>query len=457
MLTPRDDVAGRDRPVTGGKPKTLSGWGGSPTSVASVRTPADTGELSSIVATGGGLIPRGLGRSYGDAAQLGGGIVVDMTAITGVWLDSKTGMVTAGGGTSLGRLIDTVLPSGWFLPVTPGTRHVTVGGAIAADVHGKNHHRHGSFGQHLTSIDLVADDGAVVTAAPGDDVFAATVGGMGLTGLISRATFQLIPVESAWMRVDTSKRNDLEGVMEDLSMADDRYTYSVAWVDLTASGRGRGVVTAAEHAGHHETRTEHSLPGQHTAAPSPPGWTPRVVRQQTVSAFNKAWFWRAPASQTGKLEPLHSYFYPLDRVSNWNRLYGPRGFLQYQFVVPNGEEHALTEVASDLAHADTPVALAVLKRMGPTRQGMLSFPMPGWTLAVDMPLGDPQLAPLLDRCDRLVASCGGRVYLAKDSRLRADVAHAMYPNLAQWRSLRSRLDPRERFRSDLARRLSLCD
>lgn len=456
MLTTRNDAPGRNHPAAEGNLKSLTGWGGAPSSTSEVMEPGTTTELAGILAPGRTLIPRGLGRSYGDAAQLAGGTVVDMTGITGVWLDAETGMVTTGAGTSLGRLIDTVLPSGWFLPVTPGTRHVTVGGAIAADVHGKNHHRHGSFSQHVSSLEMVTGDGDTLVATPGDDAFSATVGGMGLTGLITRATFQLIPVESAWMRVDTFKGTDLDAVMQILAMADEHYTYSVAWVDLTEPGRGRGVVTAAEHARHDEARDEHSLPSGPTAAPSPPTWLPRVVTQRTVGAFNKAWFWKAPSSETGRLEPLESYFYPLDRIPHWNRLYGSRGFLQYQLVVPDGAEDTLTRVAAALTHTDTPVALAVLKRMGPSRRGLLSFPMPGWTLAVDMPLGDPQLASLLDEWDRIIASCGGRVYFAKDSRLKANVGQAMYPDLERWRALRSRLDPEGHFSSDLSRRLALC-
>ena len=427
----------------------------SPTSTSEVVTPTDRRHLSGLLSRERRVIARGLGRSYGDAAQLGGGTVIDMTGITGVWLDAATGTVIAGAGTSLGRIIDTVLPSGWFLPVTPGTRYVTVGGAIAADVHGKNHHRHGSFGQYVTSFDLITEDGAAITATPGTDVFAATVGGMGLTGTISRATLRLIPVESSWMRVDTGKGGDLDSVMDMLEAADDRSTYSVAWVDLTRSGRGRGVVSAAEHATHDETRAKHRLTRSKGISVSPPPGMPRVVTQRTVDAFNRLWYAKAPSEETGKLEPLDSFFYPLDRVSSWNRLYGRHGFLQYQFVLPEGREDSLLAIAGALAETSTPLALAVLKRMGPSRGGLLSFPMPGWTLAVDMPLGDPGLAEVLDGCDQIVAGSGGRVYLAKDSRLTAEPAHEMYPQLGRWRQIRSALDPTGRWASNLSQRLGL--
>ena len=417
-------------------------------------TPAEDSDLIELAATDSGHIARGLGRSYGDAAQLAGGTVVDMTAMTGVRLDAGSGLVTAFGGTSLGTIIDTVVPAGWFLPVTPGTRQVTVGGAIAADVHGKNHHRDGSFGQYVDSIDLVTGDGSRVTATPGSDVFAATIGGMGLTGTITRASFRLTPVDTDWMFVDTRKGDDLDSVMDLLADSDDRHRYSVAWVDLSGTARGRGVVSAAEHAGIDATVLRPRL-HKRSGRVEAPAWLPRLVTGPTVALFNQAWFSAAPRAESGRLESLDAFFYPLDRIGSWNRLYGRLGFLQYQFVVPNGEETTLTKVVSTLAGCPTPVALAVLKRMGPSAGGLLSFPVPGWTLAVDLPLGDPDLATTLDECDRAVAAAGGRVYLAKDSRLKADVTEHMYPELARWREIRARLDPGGALRSNLSERLKL--
>lgn len=466
MLTPRSDE-GRVPPAAAhddeghrnqGSPETwrsLSGWGNAPVTTSQVVEPADTRALQEVIPLEKGQIARGLGRSYGDAAQLAGGTVIDMTAMTGVWVDAETGLVTTLGGTSLGAIIDTVVPMGWFLPVTPGTRHVTVGGAIAADVHGKNHHRNGSFGQFVESLELVTADASTVTVTPDMEAFLATVGGMGLTGSISRATFRLTPVESPWMSVDTVKTGDLHAVMQVLAETDRRARYSVAWLDLTRSGGGRGIVSAAEHATREEAWSKAPYRASGGSVASPPAWAPRVVTGRSVDLFNQLWYSMAPSHETGKLESLDSFFYPLDRIANWNRLYGSRGFLQYQFVVPVGEEDALVDVAETLANAPTPVSLAVLKRMGPSKGGLLSFPMPGWTLALDMPLGDPGLATTLDVCDRNVTEAGGRVYLAKDSRLRADLAREMYPNLRQWREARSRLDPRNRLRSNLSERLEL--
>jgi decaprenylphospho-beta-D-ribofuranose 2-oxidase len=432
----------------------LSGWGNSPATSSRVVSPTRTSDLVSLAGSNRGHIARGLGRSYGDAAQLAGGTVVDMTSLTGVWLDAETGRVTATAGTSLGRVLDIAVPNGWFLPVTPGTRHVTVGGAIAADVHGKNHHHSGSFGQYVDSFDLINGSGELVCAEPGSAPFRATVGGMGLTGTITRATFRLIPIETPWMLVDTTKADDFESVMDLLSRADARYSYSVAWIDLTRSGRGRGVVSSGEHAGHGVIGARGPRNRSGVTLTAPP-WMPRVVTRPSVRMFNELWYLRSPRRELERLEQIDSFFYPLDAISDWNRLYGRRGFLQYQFVVPNGEEKTLSAVAEELARTATPVALAVLKRLGTSPRGHLSFPLPGWTLAADLPLGDPALAQVLDSCDRLVAGAGGRVYLAKDSRLRAEVVPGMYPDLDEWQAIRAQLDPQNRIRSNLARRLEL--
>lgn len=432
----------------------LSGWGGRPSTRSEVLRPTTIGEIVDIEPRPVGQIARGLGRSYGDAAQLAGGTVVDMTALVGVALDEARGRVTAMAGTSLGQVIDLAVPRGWFLPVTPGTRHVTVGGAIAADVHGKNHHRDGSFGQHVESLELIDGRGEKPQVEPGSDIFVATLGGMGLTGTVTKATFRLIPIETPWMSVTTRRVDDFLSVLQTLHEMDKRFRYSVAWLDLSRRGRGRGVVTGADHA------VEDEVEGELRDPSSGGGFeVPRirsgVVNDVTVSLFNQIWFARAPKRQAGAIRSISSFFYPLDRVGSWNRLYGEAGFLQYQFVVPNGAETALWRIAEHLAGLSTPVSLAVLKRLGESTRGHLSFPMPGWTLALDLPLGDADLLGALDVCDELVAGAGGRVYLAKDSRLRREPARAMYPRLGEWREVREDLDPQRVLRSNLSQRLDL--
>jgi decaprenylphospho-beta-D-ribofuranose 2-oxidase len=420
--------------------------------------PVDQSDFERLKVSGRGVVARGLGRSYGDAAQVSGGTVVDMTSLRGVeCFDPATGTVTALSGTSLGEILDQIVPRGWFLPVTPGTRHVTVGGAVAADVHGKNHHRDGSFGDYVEELRLLTPEG-VIDVSPGDAAFSATVGGMGLTGAILRATFRLHPIETAWMQVDTIRGDDIEAVMTLLLEADRRRRYSVAWLDLTRAGRGRGVVMAADHVLPHELPARaqaRPLARRSLPAPAMPRLPGRgLVNAITVNTFNRLWMARAPTGEYDRLERLDSYFYPLDAVESWNRIYGTRGFLQYQFVVPPLETDTLVAVARIVSDA-APVSLGVLKQMGRDGAGLLSFPMEGWTLSLDIPLRDGKLGRILDRCDQLVGDAGGRVYLAKDSRLLAGAVGDMYRSLMEWQEIRSRLDPRGEFRSDLSERLGL--
>jgi decaprenylphospho-beta-D-ribofuranose 2-oxidase len=414
------------------------------------------------LADGRGIVARGLGRSYGDAAQNAGGQVLLTTGMRGVTqFDPATGRITAEAGISIDELTRRTLPAGWFVPVTAGTRWITLGGAIASDIHGKNHHRDGSFGAHVVSLELQTPTGERLTLTPDGtpDRFWATAGGMGLTGIIVEATIQMVPVETSWMRVDTERARDLEDVLDRMARGDDGYRYSVAWIDLLAHGGalGRSILTRGDHA----TRAEvpegaaymaQGAPGTRLAAPRlvPPA----LLNRHSVGAFNELWYRRAPRSESGKARPLESFFYPLDGVRGWNRLYGPRGLVQYQLVVPLGQEACLRRIVARLRDADAPACLGVLKRLG-GRRGLMSFPLAGWTLAVDFPARSPDLGRLLDDVDELVAGVGGRVYLAKDARLRPELLESMYPGLSRWREIRAALDPERSMRSDLARRMSL--
>jgi decaprenylphospho-beta-D-ribofuranose 2-oxidase len=452
--------------VAGGDDRLLSGWGRTSPTRATVRWPLTDEDVARVLAAPPrrGVVARGLGRSYGDAAQNAGGTVLDMTSRRGVLdADLEAGWVRAAAGTSLDDLMRWLLPRGWFVPVTPGTRMVTLGGAIAADIHGKNHHRDGSFGDHVRALRLRTGGGDELTCSPAEhpEVFWATVGGMGLTGVILDATVALLPVETAWMLVDAERAADLDDLMARMEARDDEYRYSVAWIDCLARGGslGRGVITRGDHAPlealdrPRRERPRHFDPSPVVTTPQvvPPG----LVNRLSVRAFNELWFRKAPRRRHGHLESISYFFHPLDGVVGWNRLYGPRGFVQYQFVVPFGAEDALRDAVELMSGTGAASFLAVLKRFGHANPGPLSFPAPGWTLALDLPAGSVELAGLLDRMDEIVLAAGGRVYLAKDARVRPDHLRRMYPRLAEWADLRAKLDPAGTVTSDLARRLGL--
>ncbi len=414
-----------------------------------------------------GIVARGLGRSYGDAAQNAGGVVLDATWLDAIHqVDLESGRVTVGAGVSLQTLMERLVPLGWFVPVTPGTRLVTVGGAIAADIHGKNHHVDGSFCAHVLEMTLVTPTGTVALSAASDpELFWATAGGMGLTGVVTSATLQMIPIETSYMLVDTERAADLDSVMDKMLTGDDAYRYSVAWIDCQSTGSrlGRSVLTRGDHARLEDLpdRLRRSLDKARAFVPrtlarvplTPPSG---LLNPLTVGAFNEFWFRKAPLHQVAKPHHMTGFFHPLDGVGDWNRLYGHQGFLQYQFVV--GDEHGETvrTVIERLTVLKLASFLAVLKRFGPGDPGPLSFPMPGWTLALDLPVGHPELDQLLDDLDQLVLDAGGRVYLAKDSRVSPATFRAMYPRVDEWQAVRNRVDPEGLLRSDLGRRLGLC-
>jgi len=438
--------------------QTLSGWGRTSPSIATVLSPASEDDVVQALATNRGVIARGLGRSYGDPAQLSGGVVLSNRELGGISEISPDGVVTVGAGISIDELLTLSIPQGWFVPVTPGTRQVTLGGAVAADVHGKNHHVDGSFGAHVRSLRIVTPIGAFdVTPDHDGELFWATVGGMGLTGVITSVTLQMMRIETDHVLVDTERFANLEGVMHEMSERDHDYRYSVAWVDCMTKGAhmGRAILTRGRHALASEldvaTLRAPKSPKLFVPFDAPSG----LLNTATVRVFNEVWFRSAPQHQADEPQSLSAFFHPLDGVRDWNRLYGRRGFVQYQFCVDDAHASTVVDAIKRLSSSGVASFLAVLKRFGASNPGPLSFPIPGWTLALDLPVGPSALPQVLDDLDEMVLGAGGRIYFAKDARLGPDKIRAMYPRLDEFRALKQRVDPEGRLTSDLARRLHL--
>ncbi len=429
----------------------LSGWGGGPGARACVVRPPDVSSLrDALEVAERGAIPRGMGRSYGDAAQLSGGLVLDTGALKGFQVDAQRGTVTAQAGVTLGELLESLVPAGWMVPVVPGTQHVSVGGAIASDIHGKNHGQAGTFGSHVEELSLLSAAGELLELRPGapDGLFEATVGGMGLTGVIVDARIRLRAVKGALLSVDTDRVDSLDAALGALRAPGG--PHRVAWLDLLGRRPVRGVVTRAEHgAGDGGAATVRAR------ATVPSGWPSVALRPGTVRAFNAFRYASTPRRARGRPEAIGSHMFPLDALDAWPRLYGPQGLIQYQLVVPTGAERVLEVVIERLRRRRVPCYLAVLKDFGPVNAAPLSFPIEGWTLALDVPRAAAGVGSLLDELDELVAQAGGRVYLSKDARLRPQALAAMYPRLDEWRAARDRADPERLWCSDLARRSGL--
>ncbi|MCI0547411.1 MAG: FAD-binding oxidoreductase [Candidatus Rokubacteria bacterium] len=432
----------------------VSGWGRLPVRPGRVARPERLG-----LPPEGHVLPRGLGRAYGDAAvpAAAGDLVLETTrADRIIAFDATTGLLTAEAGLSLAEVMRLFLPRGWFPPVTPGTSFVTLGGAVAADVHGKNHHREGSFGRYVDSIRLLAGDGRAVRASLRDEreLFLASVGGMGLTGLITEVAFRLRPVESAWVHVETEAAGTLAETATALRATGSAWPYTVAWIDGLAKGDalGRGVILRGRHA------TAVEAAGRALAAPrrlrvpiDAPSW---LLSAPVVRGLNRLYHRGRSADPRRRLVPYHAFFHPLDGVLDWNRLYGRRGFLQYQCVVPAAAGlDPLALVLTRIARAGAASFLAVLKDCGPASAAYLSFPLEGLTLSLDLPYRGGATEALVHELNAIVIEAGGRVYLAKDALTRAPDFARMAPALDAWQRVRDRWDPRRRFRSALSVRL----
>ena len=451
----------------------LTGWGRTAPSVAEVLTTPDPEEIVAAVVRAAdqaadghsrGVIARGLGRSYGDNAQNGGGLVLDMTALNRIHsIDAATRIVDVDGGVSLDRLMKAALPCGLWVPVLPGTRQVTVGGAIACDIHGKNHHSAGSFGNHVRSIDLLTADGAIRTVTPDgpeSDLFWATVGGNGLTGIIMRASIEMTPTETAYFIADGDVTRSLdETIAFHSDGSENNYTYSSAWFDAISPPPklGRAAISRGSLARLDQLPEKLQRNPLKFDAPQlltfPDLFPNGLANKYTFGPIGELWY-RKSGTYRNKVQNLTQFYHPLDMFGEWNRAYGPAGFLQYQFVVPIEAVEEFKAIIIDIQASGHYTFLNVFKLFGPGNQAPLSFPIPGWNVCVDFPIKSG-LSEFVSDLDRRVLQFGGRLYTAKDSRTSAETFHAMYPRIDEWIAVRRRVDPHGVFASDMARRLEL--
>ena len=439
--------------------KLLSGWGRYPVQICELERPERYADLRPTTDT---LIARGQGRSYGDASLNENGRVMLTERIDRMLeLDVKQGILKAEAGVTLADILPVIVKQGWFLPVTPGTKSVSLGGCVASDVHGKNHHHDGGFSEHVLSIVLILADGSYksCSATENSELFWATVGGMGLTGIISEVTLKLMPIQTAKIMVTNHAASNLKHLFQLLQNPTLDDSYSVAWIDCLAKGEqlGRGIAMFGHHASTTECtdvqRLQSKAKSSRTLPFDFPSW---VLNPLSISLFNKLYYFKESRKKLPFLNDYDSYFYPLDGIKQWNRMYGKRGFLQYQCVIPEATAlSGMTALLQELSASSRSSFLAVLKRFGTEGKGLLSFPMPGFTLALDLPIRDKGLFSLLDKLDRIVLEHGGRVYLAKDARLSAESFKAMYPRHEEFLKLKQSIDPAHRFSSSLSRRLSL--
>jgi FAD/FMN-containing dehydrogenase len=445
--------------------RNMSGWGRYPVQQGFVARPHDLRDIRHLLANRhvNNWIAYGLGRSYGDTALNENGGMMVMTAWNHMLrFDETTGMLECEAGVTFEEILNVMLPRGYFLPVTPGTKFVTVGGAIANDVHGKNHHVNGTFSRYVESITLLVASGEVVTCSRTNhpDLFWATVGGLGLTGIMLTVRFRMIRIETAYFDVHYQRAANLDEALRLFRESDGAYQYSVAWIDCLAKGSalGRCVLMRGNHATAEQVRRiRQPLAVRHgTKAAIPFDFPSFVLNPFTIKVFNQLYYYIHPRDAR-KIVGYDSFFYPLDSIGQWNRMYGKRGFLQYQAVFPPETCQAgLTEMLEKLSDANRSSFLAVLKSSGEEGEGLLSFPQKGFTLALDIPFDDTLLA-FVSELDELVIRHRGRVYLAKDATLTPAHFETMYPRAKQFRQIIRKWDPEQRFSSSMARRLNLVE
>ena len=429
----------------------ISGWGGYPIHKAEVLTPSSLVTFRSEIQKQNLLIARGMGRSYGDSANASK--VLQTTSFSHfIEFDVDKGILTAEAGITIREILKIIVHQGWFVPVSPGTSYVTLGGAIASDVHGKNHHIAGTFGKHVKSFTLLLGTGEMVKVSPTErpDLFYATCGGMGLTGVILNATIQLFPIQSSYIAQKCIKADCIESAFEAFE-DNSKSTYSVAWIDCLATGKnlGRSVLMTGDHmdSGGFDLNIKNPV--------SIPFHTPAsLLNNLTMKVFNNV-YWAKAKDNNKKTLPLMSYFYPLDFIRGWNKFYGKSGFLQYQFVIPKTDGATnMRKILTQITESGQGSFLTVLKQFGKVNDNLLSFPMEGYTLALDFKIQSSTI-PMLHKLDEMVADMGGRVYLTKDAVMREVTFKKTYLKWQKFETVREKYGAIGKFASTQSKRLGL--
>jgi FAD/FMN-containing dehydrogenase len=441
--------------------ETLSGWGNIPKSTSKVTYAREVQEMVNTLSAGQ-LLSRGLGRSYADQATNKDHLVVKMEKMDHfISFDDKKGILKCEAGVSLDDIIKHLAPRGWFPMVTPGTKYITIGGAIANDVHGKAHHADGSFVNCVHDFTILLANGQIVRASREEnaDLFWANFGGLGLLGIILTATIRLRRIVTTYFKQKAFPARNLDEMLQAIDESNEEYTYSVAWIDPMAKGKalGRGVLTAGNHA------VIDDLPESLKSDPLKIGKKPKItvpfylpgfaLNPLTISLLDLVLYWKQKSAPN--ISHYESFFYPLDMINEWNRGYGKRGFIQYQFVIPmqDGRKNIRT-LLTEVTKSNCIPFLNVLKKFGKDQGGLLSFPFEGYTFAIDFPI-TAQLKPFTQKLDQMVLAMGGRIYLGKDAYLDEATFKAMYPQYKTWLDIKRKYDPGNVFSSDLARRIGL--
>ncbi len=404
----------------------------------------------------GSLLPYGNGRSYGDSCLNVKGTVVDSRSLNRfIHFDENTGVLKCEAGVTFADILAVIVPKNWFLPVTPGTKFVTVGGAIANDVHGKNHHQDGTFGRHVLGFELLRSNGDTLLCSPDEnkDFYAATIGGLGLTGFITWAEIQLIKIESPYIKVETTAFHGLDEFYALSESANKNHRYSVAWIDCASSGKNfaRGLFMAGDHADHTPQGKPNKAVQAEPKLSIPFNFPKLALNRYSIKAFNALYFNKNSAMSAGtSYQHYDSYFYPLDGLGDWNRIYGKQGFYQYQFVVPFSEKATMEKILNKIVESGLGSFLAVLKEFGDVDSpGLLSFPRPGICLALDFANRGETTLKLAAELDELVIKAGGAVYPAKDVRMSSQAFKAYFPKMEEFKAF---IDPK--FTSDFWKRVN---